>query len=128
MLQLSRPGAAHSIHAWWADGSDDLAGWYVNLQQPLRRTRLGFDTRDDLLDIVVEPDLSSWYWKDEDDLAEAERIGLLSAEEAAAIHAEGERVIGLIDKGTPPFDPAWADWRPDPAWRVPELPAGWDQV
>lgn len=67
-------------------------------------------------------------WKDEDELAEAQRVGLVSATEAAAIRAEGERVIGLIQAGNPPWDLGWASWRPDPAWLVPELPAGWDQV
>jgi hypothetical protein len=33
----------------------------------LRRTRLGFDTRDQALDVVVEPD-GTWQWKDEDQL------------------------------------------------------------
>jgi hypothetical protein len=127
VLQLTRPGEAHSVWAVWQEAGDELAHWYVNLQEPLRRTPIGFDTRDNMLDIVVEPDLSAWRWKDEDDVAEAVRIGLLSKQEADAIRREGERVIGLIEAGTPPFDPGWASWRPDPAWPVPALPEGWDE-
>ena len=36
------------------------------------------------------------------------------------IWAEGER---LLAEG--PFPTGWEEWRPDPAWNVPELPAEW---
>jgi hypothetical protein len=35
--------------------------WYVNLEQPQRRSRLGFDFEDRLLDVFVEPD-GRWRW------------------------------------------------------------------
>lgn len=127
VLQVTRPGDTHSVWAVWQEAGGELAYWYVNLQEPLRRTPIGFDTRDNMLDIVVEPDLSAWRWKDEDDVTEAVRIGLLSGQEADAIRREGERVIGLIEDGTPPFDAGWATRRPDPAWSVPTLPEGWDE-
>jgi predicted RNA-binding protein associated with RNAse of E/G family len=79
-----------------------------------------------MLDVVVEPDLSRWRWKDEDHLAEAVEDGVFSPAEGKAIRREGERVIGLIEAGTPPFDAHWAAWRPDPAWPIPTLPAGWE--
>lgn len=69
-----------------------------------------------------------WRWKDEDEFAE--RIGhpwYWDEAGAAAIRAEGERVIGLAEAGTFPFDGSWTDFRPDPAWTVPtELP-DWDR-
>jgi hypothetical protein len=44
-----------------------------------------------------------------------------------AVRAEGERVVGLIEKGEYPFDGTGTDFVPDPQWTVPEeLPAGWD--
>jgi uncharacterized protein DUF402 len=112
-LQLTRPGAAHSI--WIFDH-----GWYVNLQEPLRRTSLGFDTCDQLLDLVRSRE-GGWRRKDEDDLAESVRRGFLSNDEAAAIRAEGERVIAAD-----PFPTGWEDWEPDPSWSAPGLPPGWD--
>jgi Protein of unknown function (DUF402) len=128
VLQLTKPAEAHSVWALWRGAGDDLAYWYINLQEPLRRTPVGFDTRDNMLDIVVEPDLSSWRWKDEDHLAEAVENGVFSPTEVDAIRREGERVIGLIEADTPPFDPEWATWRPDPAWPVPTLRRGWNEV
>ena len=43
----------------------------MNLEEPLKRTAIGFDYLDQLLDIEIAVDLSSWKWKDEDELEEA---------------------------------------------------------
>jgi hypothetical protein len=37
------------------DAAGAFAGWYVNLQESLRRTGSGFDTVDLVLDLVVAP-------------------------------------------------------------------------
>jgi len=34
-------------------------------------------------------------------------------------------VIGRIERDEPPFDSAWPQWTPDPAWELPTLPDGW---
>jgi hypothetical protein len=101
-------------------------GWYVNLQAPLARTRIGFDTVDHTLDVVIPLDRSSWAWKDEDELADAVELGLFSEREAAWFRHWGERGVEHVLLRQPPFDRAWEDWRPDPAWARPELPHGWD--
>jgi predicted RNA-binding protein associated with RNAse of E/G family len=101
--------------------------WYVNLEDPLRRTALGFDTLDHELDVIVELD-GSWRWKDEDDLAESIRRGVIPAEEEPRLRADGERAVRRIVDREPPFDRDWSAWRPDPAWPVPVLPEGWDRV
>lgn len=106
-------------------GSPD--SWYVNLEEPLRRTELGFDTLDHELDVVVELD-GSWRWKDEDDLAEAIRRGVIPAEDEPRMRADGERAVRSILDREPPFDRDWTAWRPDPSWPVPVLPEGWDRV
>nr|MBA2475753.1 DUF402 domain-containing protein [Actinomycetota bacterium] len=59
-------------------------------------------------------------WKDEDELDEAASLGLL---DAAAVRAEAERVLA-----DPPWPTGWEQWRPDPSWPAPRLPAGWDEV
>ena len=59
---LIAPGRAHAVHVMW-DPQHQFVGWYVNLQEPVRRTELGFDFLDQELDIVVAPDLD-WRWKD----------------------------------------------------------------
>ena len=121
-LRLLRPGAAHCVYLFWAGADWAFQGWYVNLQEPYARSRLGFDTRDHALDIVVEPD-GTWRWKDEDDLELATRFGMFTPAEAAAIRADGERVLAEW-----PFPTGWEEWRPDPSWPLPALPAGWDAV
>ncbi len=106
------------------DGSP--RGWYVNLQAPLTRTAIGFDTVDHLLDVVIAPDRSSWAWKDEDELAEGIALGLFSEEDAASFRFWGERAIEHLLLRLPPFDQTWEDWRPDPSWSMPALPDGWE--
>lgn len=120
-LLITPPGAAHSIWLFWTEPWE-FTGWYVNLQEPQTRTPIGFDTSDQVLDIWVEPDLT-WSWKDEDELEDAIRLGRFSPDEAAAIRAEGENVVAAW-----PFPTGWEDWRPDPAWPVPQLPVGWERV
>jgi protein associated with RNAse G/E len=39
-------------------------GWYVNLQCPFRRTEVGIEAMDLMLDVVVDPD-GTWRWKDD---------------------------------------------------------------
>lgn len=119
-LLVTRHGARHSIWLFWSE-SWEFEGWYVNLQEPHVRTPFGFDTVDQVLDIVVQPDLS-WSWKDEDELEGAVRAGRFTLEEAREIRAEGERVLALW-----PFPTGWEEWRPDPSWPVPQSPDGWDE-
>ena len=120
MLRVARPGDLHSAFHLWHGG--ELVEWYVNLERPLRRTPLGFDHLDRELDLLARPD-GSWEWLDEDEFEEAQALGVIDPVEAAEIRAEGERVLAAW-----PFPTGWEDWRPDPAWPLPELPAGWDDV
>jgi predicted RNA-binding protein associated with RNAse of E/G family len=113
LLFLGPDGSAHS--------------WYVNLEEPLRRTELGFDTLDHELDVIVELD-GSWRWKDEDDLAEAIRRGVIPDQDEPRMRADGERAVRRILDREPPFDLDWTTWRPDPTWPIPVLPDGWDRV
>lgn len=122
LLTVIPCGRAHCIDLLWEGDTGAFAGWYVNIQEPIRRSRLGFDTDDLILDIRVQPD-GSWEWKDEDELEEAVRLGRFTGDEARAIRAEGERVLEER-----PWPTGWEDWRADPSWGLPELPAGWNVV
>lgn len=126
-LILTPAGAAHAVHCFFEPGGA-LKGWYVNLQEPLRRTSNGFDTMDLALDVLATPDLSRWEWKDIDDLAEFVAHGLLAQAHADEIHAEGERVIAQIEARAGVFAQPWPRWRPDSQWPLPVLPEGWDAV
>lgn len=123
VLRIREPGCAHSVIPIVRGGA--FEGWYVNMEEPFRRTPIGFDHLDQVLDLVIRPDGSFW-WKDEDELDEAVRRGVLTDVEAREIRDEGERVLAQYEIGASPFRDGWEDWRPDPAWPVPALPDGWD--
>lgn len=101
--------------------------WYVNLEDPLRRSEVGFDTLDHKLDVIVELD-GSWRWKDEDELAESIGRGLIPATHEPKLRDAAVGAVGRILDREPPFDRDWTTWRPDPSWPVPELPEGWERV
>lgn len=121
-------GASYSIQLMWSPRQRIFQGWYINLQDPLRQSGVGFDYMDWLLDVVVAPDLSEWHWKDEDELEEAQSIGLISSAEARCIREAGMEALDLLLSRKPPLDRDWVNWKPDPAWTVPELAHGWDSV
>lgn len=124
ILRVTEPGEAYSIlHFWREDGS--FAGWYVNLEQPLRRSSVGWDFEDELLDVWLEPG-GSWRWLDEDELERAVELGLRSESEARAIRAAGERALEHLLGLQEPSRTGWEDWRPDPGWDLPALPGDWD--
>jgi hypothetical protein len=108
--------------------SGEAALLVVNLQEPLRRTRLGFDSMDQLLDLVISPDLSTWHWKDEDEFNEAVALGVYSSEDARAIRAEGEGVIARLQARQSPFYDGWENWCPPAEWGLPPLLDGWDDL
>ena len=128
VLQLAREGEPRSYWAFFEPETWRFEGWYVNLQAPLRRTAIGFDTVDHVLDLVIEPDLSRWRWKDEDELEDAVRVGRFTPAEAARVREDGEAAVRALERREWPFDRTWHEWRPDPAWRVPELREEWADV
>lgn len=105
VLSLTRRGEAHSLWLLW-DEAWNFRCWYVQLQAPMVETRHGLETMDHALDVLVEPD-GAWRWKDEDDFAEAQALSVFTPEQAAAVRAEGERVIAAR-----PWPTGWEDWRP----------------
>jgi hypothetical protein len=119
---------AHAVYFMWDAATGTEIGWYVNLQESLRETPLGWDTFDQELDVEARADLSAWWWKDEDKFAERVELGLLSPEEAESVRREGEAVIADLEARRRPFDEPWRAWRPDPSWPVPTLPDGWDRL
>jgi hypothetical protein len=110
------------------DTEGSLREYYVNLESPLVRTEIGFDTVEHLLDVEIPPDRSTWSWKDEGELEEAVERGLFTEEDATWFRYWGERAVEHVLLREPPFDQDWSTWSPDPSWETPELPAGWDLV
>ena len=126
-LRLNIPGSHYSVLAFWNDSHESLSCWYVNLEYPLIRTEKGFDYTDMILDLIVEPDLKTWRWKDGDEFQEAQDLGLISPQEAKFFHAEGEKALKQLQSDKSVFN-AWEHWQPDLSWQVPVLPDGWDVV
>ncbi|MDX6513163.1 MAG: hypothetical protein QOE36_2667 [Gaiellaceae bacterium] len=128
VLQLQRPRESHAVWVFWEGPAREFTGWYVNIQEPFRRTAIGFDTQDLELDIVIGLD-GSWRWKDAERMGEWIERGRWTREEVAAIRAEGERVITELEAGRRWWSDSWADWQPDLSWEVPaDLPPGWLDV
>jgi hypothetical protein len=126
-LWLLREGDWHAVWVSFLETGEQW-GWYVNFQEPFTRNARGIQTMDLALDIIVEPDRSSWRWKDEDEFELFQDRGLIDETVARRVRDEADSVIERIAHGAPPFNGAWPGWRPDGSWPIPELPAGWDAV
>jgi hypothetical protein len=120
VLMLQRPGEAHAIWLFWRGRMRTFAGWYINIQEPFRRTPDGYDTQDLELDIWVPLD-RPWEWKDEELLETRVEEGRFTAEQVLAIRAEGERIARELDAGRRWWDESWAAWTPDPEWPTPRF-------
>jgi hypothetical protein len=125
LLMLIKPAEAHSVELMWDGETGEFLCWYINLQEPLCRTPLGFDTMDLALDIVISPDRTKWRWKDEDEFAELIELGLIPMDKAQTLRSEGEKVIQLAVNGKSPFRDGWETWSPPDQWDIPKFPDKW---
>ncbi|MFE5797621.1 DUF402 domain-containing protein [Streptomyces sp. NPDC056503] len=126
VLKLARPGDPWSVWLFWERGWR-FRSWYVNLEEPRHRWAGGVDSEDHFLDISVYPD-HSWLWRDEDEFEQAQRSGLMAPAGADRVKAAGAAAVRLVESWGTPFRDGWEEWRPDPAWTVPALPADWDRT
>jgi hypothetical protein len=128
MLYLVQTSLGYTAIASW-DKRHNFMGWKIDLVEPPQRTPLGFDYMDQLLDIMVSADRSTWRWKDEDEVVEAQARGIFTAEQVQDLYQRGESAVQALQGYKPPFDTDWEYWKPDPAWREPfDLPEGWERV
>ena len=125
VLTLRRPGEAYSVWHFWDGAKRRFAGWYLNLEEPFRRTSIGYDTQDLELDVWI-PVGERWRFKDEEKLEERVHDGRYTAAQAAATRALGREIGAMLDRGERWWDADWAAFEPDPAWRAPEFPDGWE--
>jgi hypothetical protein len=125
-LWVLRPGRWHATWVSWLPDGERL-GWYVNLQRPYRRTAVGIEAMDLMLDLVVDPD-RNWRWKDRAEFDECVARGLYDAGTVAAVERDAAAVIGDIAAGVDAFGDTWV--RPPDIERrpCPELPADWARV
>jgi len=123
LLCQFRAGDYFSVHRYFGGGHRH-GRWYVNFELPYRRTHIGIDTLDLLLDLVVEPDLAGYTWKDEDEYAHGRRLGLIDDALHAQVDAARQQVLALIQGRQGPFARDWSGWQRDPGWPTPALPPG----
>jgi hypothetical protein len=127
MLAVTPKSGAVSVQHYWTGPNRDFACWYLNLQEPMRPTSIGFDSQDLELDIVVSPD-GRWTVKDDDLLDQRVEEGRWTSDEVAVIRAIGQRVVSdVLEPGRWWWDTKWSQWEPGDVV-VPELPPGWSEV
>ena len=127
VLALRRPGEAYSVQHFWDGPERRFLGWYLNLEEPFRRTPSGYDTQDLELDVWIPVD-DAWRLKDEDLLDDRVRDGRYTEEQAAATRAIGDQIVAMLERGARWWDERWTTFEPDPAWRAPAFPAGWEEA
>ena len=93
---------------FWDAATSRLDFWYIDLIGPAQRRPFGFDFIEDGLDIVVEPDVSRWTWKDHDELEWAVGEGHYSRVEADGLYREGERAVERLAQDRATFEP-WGE-------------------
>ncbi len=127
-LYLSPPNAPYALMLFWAQHHAEFTGWYLNLQEPYRRTRHGFDYLDLELDLVIQPNRTNWHWKDEQKFAKLQRTGRISEEQARALRATGRQVLDQIQHDPSFFGNQWVEWTPPTDWIIPGLPVNWNDL
>lgn len=126
-LWLMKEGWPFAVWVSWLETGERFGGWYVNIQEPIRRTERSLQTMDLTLDVVIDAD-RRWRWKDEDELELLVQFGAIDAKKAADTRKAGETAISLLEQSAPPFNERWAEWVPDPRWGVPALPDEWNAL
>jgi len=124
-LMLHRPTDAYSVDVYWSGDDRVFAGWYINLQEPIRRHRVGVDTLDHELDFW-QPAVGQWEIKDEDLFERRVQEGRYSSTQAESIRATGVKVAKLLDERAFWWDDRWAGWMPPDSWLASPMPTDWD--
>ena len=123
-LMLHRPGDAYSVDLFWTGADRQFSGWYINLQDPIRRQERGFDTLDHELDYWLSAS-GSWSVKDDELFDQRVAEGRYSEQQATSIRATGSQVVDMLRTGSHWWDESWANWSPPSHWRALDLPDGW---
>jgi hypothetical protein len=126
VLRVHTFGEEWSVWRWL----DSTGAWsehfYVNLEDPWRRSAVGFDSGDWELDIVGTP--TSWSYKDEDELEWSEDVGLVDSAWAARTRQAGRRAAAVLEANAWPFGADWSRWMPPVEGSTSSLSANWSVV
>lgn len=106
----------------YVDPRQEAPPWYVNFEVPFRRTPIGVETFDVLLDLVIDADLSHYRWKDEDEYVHTRRLGVITEDVHHHVEQAREQVMALARTGEVPFAQDWSAWRSPDDSSPPDLP------
>ncbi|MEP6479917.1 MAG: DUF402 domain-containing protein [Rhodoglobus sp.] len=125
VLRVHRQGQDWSVWRWPNVDGTWSKNWYVNLEEPWKRTAIGFDTEDWILDLIVLHDFAV-VRKDEDEFEWAEQCGRFDAEHIARIRRAAADATTAVHARAWPFDADWSAWLPPVGAPLPTLLDGWD--
>lgn len=103
-----------------------IFGWYVNVELPWRRSPIGFDSRDLVLDLRWREGL--WEREDEDELLWAVERGIVSPGEEQLARQAAENALAYWDKREGSFGAPWEEIRIDPDWPQAVVSENWRKV
>jgi hypothetical protein len=126
VLRVHSFGEPWSVWRWLDSTGRWSEQFYLNLEDPWRRTRLGFDSGDWVLDVFGVPD--AWEYKDGDELEWLESAGHVTTEWAERARAAGRAAGAVLESNAWPFSEDWDRWLPRADAPPPVLPAGWQRV
>ena len=127
VIVVMDPEARHATSLFLDRDSSRLQFWYIDIIGPVTRRGTRLDFLEHGLDAVVEPDMSAWRLKDDDELQWNVEHGIYTPAEADELRAEAQRAVNELMRERDRFEP-WISWPLDPTWTAPALPAGWDSV
>lgn len=127
LLMLVYPEKYYSSYYFWQADNNQFLCYYINFQLPFRRSKVGFDSFDLELDLIIEPTFE-WRWKDVDDYQRGIELGILRPGWIREIDSARQEIFEKLEIRQYPFDGSWLDWRPNPNWEPPKLPEHWDKI
>ncbi|MHA7984959.1 DUF402 domain-containing protein [Rathayibacter sp. CAU 1779] len=128
VVYVHRPSEPWSVWRWVDADGVWSSHFYVNFERPWTRTRLGFDTEDWVLDLVVTGQEHDVTVKDADELEWCVRAGTMSVEVAELARRSAAEMTEVAARGGWPFGADWSEWLPDAMWRAEPLPADWAEL
>jgi len=127
LLILLQPEKYYASYYFWQADKNQFLCYYINFQLPFRRSKIGFDTLDLELDIIIEPTYK-WRWKDVEDYQRGIKRGIILNEWTQEIEAARQEIFAKVKERQYPYNGSWLDWMPDPNGSPPTLPENWDKI
>lgn len=121
VIRAHQPGTHYSIIRRLTPSGPQ--GWYINLELPWQRTPIGYDSRDLTIDITANDTLTTYTWKDKDELDWQRDNGRISpAQHHHYLHQAHTAIEHARSRHHLFNDQTWATLDPDPNWDEPQLP------